>query len=108
MNTHEHGSPWPILAAVIIGVHLCASAVAFAATTAELRSSASSIASQIQSDRAAGRFDLQAQQSAVQRLGQLVLGYIDVVDRAALDGGDKEGMRASFRALSQPLQSIYD
>jgi len=105
-------------------VHRCSSVVAalsclvfalaqpsLAASPGEIRSSAAAIMSQIQSDRAANRFDLERQKKAVQDLGQLVLGFIELVDRASLAGNEsaeKEALRGVYKTLSQPLQSIYD
>jgi len=96
---------------LLIAVHLRSSPLVFAASGAELRSSAASIASQIQSDRAAGRFDLQRQQKAIQQLGQLTLSYIELVDDASFgagDSGEKAGLRQTGNAIAQPLQAIYD
>jgi tetratricopeptide (TPR) repeat protein len=96
---------------ILICIHLCSSLFLSSAFAADLRSSAASIASQIQTDRAAGRFDLERQGKAVQQLGQLVVGFMDSVDRAVAAGresAEKGGLRQTFTAIAQPLQSIYD
>lgn len=95
----------------VFAVLLSRAQAAHAASAGELRASAAAIAARVQSERSAGQFSLERQTKAVQELGQLVLGFLDVVDRASLAGNEsseKDALRGAFRAIAQPLQSIYD
>lgn len=94
---------------LVVAVLLCSTANA--ASVGELRSSAGSIEAQIRADRSAGTFDADRQTKAVQQLGQLTLAYIDIVDSASLAGNEsaeKESLRSAYKAISSPLQGIYD
>lgn len=60
--------------------------------------------------KSAGSFDTAAQQRAVDRLGKLVLQFIDRSDHAANAGSESQehdGLVAAYQAISQPLEAIY-
>jgi tetratricopeptide (TPR) repeat protein len=95
----------------VIAVQLCSILLAASAPAADLRAEAAAISARIQADRGAGRFDMERQQKAAQELGRLVVGFMDAVDRAVGAGresAEKAGLRQTFSAIQQPLQSIYD
>jgi TolA-binding protein len=78
-----------------------------------LRASGGEIGSDIAAQQRAGRFDVAAQQRAVDRLGKLVLAFIDLSDRTANAGGDTRGegrdaLRGAYDAINTPLEAIYD
>jgi len=88
----------------------CPTGVARAQSASELRASGRDIAADITAQKSAGHFDAAAQQRAVERLGKLVLSFIDVSDRAANGGGEsreRDALRAAYDAISAPLESIY-
>ena len=100
---------------------LCAvTAVAFALLTvsvvqaqsaADLRSSGRQIAGDIAAQKSAGRFDTAAQRAATERLGKLVLQFIDLSDRVANAGTEtreREALQGAYQALNTPLEAIYN
>ena len=72
----------------LAGVVACLTSSALAQSAGELRASGREIAAEIASQKSGGRFDAAAQQRAVERLGKLALGYIELSDRAANAGGE--------------------
>jgi tetratricopeptide (TPR) repeat protein len=83
---------------------------AWAQTAAELRASGREITAEITSQKSAGRFDAAAQQRAVDKLGKLALGYIEISDRAANAGGEgreREALLGAYQAIAPPLEDIY-
>jgi tetratricopeptide (TPR) repeat protein len=99
-------SGWLCLA----GVVACLTSSAWAQSAAELRASGHQIAAEIASQKSAGRFDTAAQQRAVDKLGKLALGYIEVSDRAANVGGERrerEALLGAYQAIAPPLEDIY-
>jgi TolA-binding protein len=84
---------------------------AHAQSASELRASGREIATDVAAQKGAGRFDMPAQQRAVDRLGKLVLAFIDLSDRTANAGGEareRDTLRAAYEAINGPLESIYD
>jgi pentatricopeptide repeat protein len=82
-----------------------------AQAAAELRASGREVTNDIAAQKGAGRFDAAAQQRAVDRLGKLVLGFIDLSDRTANAGGEgreRDALRGAYEAINAPLESIYD
>ncbi|MBI4517395.1 MAG: hypothetical protein HY699_16450 [Deltaproteobacteria bacterium] len=81
-----------------------------AAQAPDLRGRARRIADDMAAQQASGRFDARAQQAAIQQLGQLALGFIDLSDRAVRAGTEareKETLLGDYEAISAPLERIY-
>ena len=100
-------APWTC---ATVGFLLLLAGAASAQTAAELRSGAREIAAEVAAQRTARRFDAAAQQRAVERLGKLALGYIDLSDRAANAGGatrEREALLGAYQAVAAPLEDIY-
>jgi len=86
-------------------------APAHAQSAADLRTSGREAASDIAAQKGGGHFDLAAQQRAVDRLGKLVLAFIDLSDRTTNAGGEsreRDALRGAYEAINAPLESIYD
>jgi len=84
---------------------------AHAQSAAELRNSGRQAASEIGSMKSGNRFDTSAQRAMTERLGKVVLEYIEVCDKAASSGSEKreaESLRSVYDALNEPLGAIYD
>jgi len=99
-----------VAALCVVGVAGLLAPGASAQTAAELRGSAHEIAAEVAAQRTAGRFDAAAQQRAVERLGKLALGYVDLSDRAANAGGEareREALLGAYQAVVAPLEDIY-
>jgi TolA-binding protein len=97
-------------AAVLLAVTL-APRVSPAATAADLSARARQIASDIAAQDSAGRFDVRAQQAAIERLGQLSLAFIDVSEQAARAGTenrDKDALLQAYEAIRKPLDQVYE
>jgi pentatricopeptide repeat protein len=95
-------------AAVLVLLAACS---AYAQSASELRATARQIAADIAAQKSTGRFDAAAQRAAVDRLGKLALGYIDVSDRTANAGGEgreRDALLSTYEAVSAPLDQIYD
>jgi TolA-binding protein len=94
----------------LAGVVACLTSSAWAQSAGELRVSGREIAAEIASQKSGGRFDAAAQQRAVERLGKLALGYIEISDRAANAGGEareREALLGAYQAVAAPLEDIY-
>jgi hypothetical protein len=94
----------------VAGVAGLLAGAASAQTAAELRSGAREIAAEVAAQKSARRFDAAAQQRAVERLGKLALGYIDLSDRAVNAGGEtreREVLLGAYQAVAAPLEDIY-
>lgn len=94
----------------LVGVVACLTSSAWAQSAGELRASGHEIAAEIASQKSGGRFDAAAQQRAVERLGKLALGYIEISDRAANAGGEareREALLSAYQAVAAPLEDIY-
>lgn len=97
--------------AVLVSTLLVLASLASAQSVAELRAAGREVAADIAVQRSAGRFDTAAQQRAVDRLGKLALGYIDVSDRTANAAGEtreREALLSAYQAVNAPLEGIYD
>ena len=95
----------------LLALGLLRAPAASAQSAGELRASGREIATDIAAQKSAGRFDMAAQQRAVDRLGKLVLAFIDLSDRTATAGGEtreRDALRAAYEAINAPLESIYN
>jgi TolA-binding protein len=100
----------PTVAAVFL-LFAAVGRAAAQSTPGDLRARAKQIASDITAQQAANRFDARAQQAAIQQLGQLGLGFIDLSDKAVRTGAEareKETLLGVYEAVSAPLDRIYD
>jgi len=82
-----------------------------AESAGEVRAAAREVAGEIAAEKSGGRFDVAAQQRAVDHLGKLALAYLDLSDRTANAGGeghDRDALLSAYRAVSAPLDEIYD
>jgi TolA-binding protein len=94
----------------LAGIVACLTSSAWAQSAGELRASGRAVATEIASQKSAGRFDAAAQQRAVDKLGKLALGYIDLSDRTANAGGEgrqREALLGAYQAITPPLEDIY-
>ena len=82
-----------------------------AQTAADLRAGARQVAGEITAKKSAGGFDATAQQRAIEALGRLSLGFIELCDKAAnvgAEGREREALLSAYQAISTPLDEIYD
>jgi len=96
------------LVLLISGV-LIASPV-LAQSAGELRLQAKQVAAEIATQKAGGTLDVAAQQRAIERLGKLSLAFIELCDRVANSGGEsreRDGLRAAYEAVNEPLEGLY-
>src|SRR5437870_4580439 len=92
-----------LVAAAVVGCVFIDGAPAGAESAGEVRAAAREISTEIGSQKSAGRFDVAAQQRAVDRLGKLALACIDLSDRAANAGGEdreREALLSTYQAVS--------
>ncbi len=100
-----------LLAVGLVVLILIAAPPVNAQSAGEVRAGVRAIAGEIVAQKGAGRFDAAAQRAAVDRLGKLALGYVDLADRTANAGGEArehDALLSAYQAVSTPLEEIYD
>ncbi len=97
--------PWCV---VLVGFALPASVRAL--SLAELRAQAQQIAAERARLASGGAAGAAAEQALIERLGPLVLAFIDESDRAARAGTEeqaRDALRPAFESVREPLEAIY-
>ena len=100
-----------LLAAAVVSCGLVQPRLACGQSAGELRTGARQIGADISAQKSAGRFDAPGQRAAIERLGKLVLQFIDVSDRVAntgAEGRERDALQGAYQALSQPLEGVYN
>jgi tetratricopeptide (TPR) repeat protein len=98
------------IAVLVLAGGVVASPHRLLAQGGDLRGGARQIVADINAQKSAGKFDVAAQQHAVEQLGHLVLRFIDLSDRNANVGASRaenDALAATYQAIDAPLDDIY-